>query len=139
MALKDIHNNVNGVVAFNTAAIVSDTTTNGNIIDMQDYQGIEFFLQSGTLTDGTYTPLIEHADQSNFSDGAAVDDSDLLGTEAEAAFTDADDNAVRRIGYVGAKRYVRLSIVSASISSGGTISATAVQGFPLIAKVANNS
>ena len=127
--MKDLHNNISPAVALDTTAIGSDTTTAGNIIDLQGFNSVEFVILSGTLTDGNYTPLIEDGDDSGLSDAAAVADAELLGTEAAAAFAAAsDDDAVKRIGYIGNKRYVRLSIVSASTSSGGTLSAIAVRG-----------
>ena len=125
--MRDLHNNIKAEVALDTTSISSDTTTAGNIIDMQGFGSVEFVMQSGTLTDGTYTPLIEEGDASNLSDAAAVADSDLLGTEAAAAFASTDDNAVNKIGYIGNKRYVRLSIVSASTTTGGTLSAVSVK------------
>ena len=125
--MRDLHNNVKVEVALNTSAISTDTTTNGNIIDMQGFGAIEFIIQSGTLTDGAYTPLIEEDDAADLATATAVADSDLLGTEAAAAFALADDDAVTKIGYIGNKRYVRLSIVSASTSTGGTLSAVSVK------------
>ena len=130
MAQTDLHNNVKAIRAISPAAITSDTTTAGQIIDMQGFDSLEFIIASGTLTDGTYTPLVEHGDASNLSDAAAVADDYLLGTEEGAAFAATDDNEVHKIGYVGDKRYVRLSLVSASTSSGGTLSAVAVLGHP---------
>lgn len=126
--MKDLHNNIKTEVAFNTAAISSDTTTAGNIIDLQGFESAEFAILAGTLTDGTYTPLLEEGDASDLSDAAAVADADLLGTEAAAALAATDDNTVTKLGYIGSKRYVRLSIVSASTTSGGTVSALVVKG-----------
>ena len=126
--MQSIHHNISPAVAFNTAAIGTSTTTAGIVIDRQGYEGVEFVIQSGTLTDGTYTPLVEHGDLVGLGDAVAVADAELLGTEAAAAFVAADDNAVQRVGYVGGKRYVRLSIVSAGVSTGGTISAVALRG-----------
>jgi hypothetical protein len=125
--MRDLHNNIKVEVALDTAAISSDTTTNGNIIDMQGFGSVEFVIQSGTLTDGTYTPLIEEGDVSNLSDASAVADSDLLGTEANASFAATDDNAVNKVGYIGNKRYVRLSIISSGTTSGGTVSGISVK------------
>lgn len=138
MATRDIYNNLNDLVAFNTQSITTNTTTAGVIIDTQGCNSLLFVIQSGTLTDGTYTPLIEYGDDSGLSDAAAVPDDQLNGTEAGAAFADTDDNATKSIGYVGDKRYVRLSIVSASTTSvgGGTLSAVALRGTPTIAPVA---
>lgn len=131
---QDLHSNVKQSMALDVQAISTDTTTAGNIIDMKGFDSLEFLIFSGTLTDGSYTPLIEHGDDSGLSDAAAVDDAELLpsgtGQEATAAFADTDDDTAKRIGYRGEKRYVRLSLVSASTTSGGTLGAVALQGHP---------
>ena len=108
--------------------ISSSTTTNGVIIDTQGYNALTYLLNVGARTDGTYTPLVRHGDAADLSDVADVDDSDLVGTEANAAINTA--NTVKKIGYVGNKRYVRLSVVSTSVTSGATVGATAVLGRP---------
>lgn len=133
--MRDLHHNIGPVVALDTTAISSDITTQGNIVDLQGYGAVEFLIQSGTLTDGTYTPLLEEGDASDLSDASAVADANLLGTEATAAFAATEDDTVKRLGYCGSKRYVRLSIVSTSTSSGGTLSALAVRGRPANAPV----
>ena len=130
---KELFSTVSASVAFNNQAISTDTTTNGNIIDTRGYESILFVMQSATLTDGTYTPLIQEGDDSGLSDAAAVADADLTDTEADQAFAATDDNATKKIAYVGSKRYVRLNIVSASTSSGGTLGAVAILGHPLSA------
>ena len=131
MAKRELKSTTTQVVALNTTAISSDTTTNGVILDTAGYESILFVIQSGTLADGTYTPLIQEGDDSGLSDAAAVADTDLTNTEASVAFAATDDNTSKSIAYVGDKRYVRLNIVSASTSSGGTLSAVAVKGNPL--------
>lgn len=122
--MRDTKNNVKVLNALDIQAISSDTTTNGDWIDLQGHGSCTFDIQSGTLTDGTYTPLVQDADASDQSDAAAVADVNLIGTEASAAFDADDDNTVKTIGYAGVKRYVRLSLVSASTTSGGTLGAT---------------
>ncbi len=117
--MRDLHNNVSPAVALDPAAITTDTTTDGNAIDLQGFESCEFIAYSGTVTDGTYTPVIEESDTGAFAgEENAVADAVLLGTEAAAAFASADDNAVKRIGYVGGKRYVRFTVVSASTTTG---------------------
>ena len=140
MAKKDLKNSILEKVALNIQAISSDTTTDGAAIDTKGYQSVTFVLQSATLTDGTYTPVIEESDTGDFSgEENAVADADLLGTEAAAAFAAADDNEVRRIGYVGNKRYVRLTLVSTSTSTGGTLGAVAILGHPEVQETPVNS
>jgi len=126
---QDLYNEIKQINALDIQTIASNTTTAGDIIDTAGYSSLTFVFQTGTLTDGDYTVLIQDGDDSGLSDAAAVADTELLGTEAGASFTaDGDDNKTSKIGYVGVKRYVRLSIVSTSTSSGAVVGAIAILG-----------
>ena len=133
--MRDLHHNLSFAPAINPAAIASNTATHGVIIDTKGFDSLEFVIQSGTLTDGTYTPSLIEGDDPTLSDGAAVTAGDLLGTVAGATFAATDDNKVKKIGYRGNKRYVRLTITSAGVTTGGTLGAVAVQGHPRSAPV----
>jgi hypothetical protein len=133
---KDIHNNVKASRVLGPVSITSSTTTVGQIIDMKAFGALEFIIAAGSLNAGSFTPKIEHSDNSDLSGGVDVPAAELIGTIAEATFADTDDNAVKKIGYRGIKRYVRLSIVSAGASGANLIGAVAVQGLPEIAAVA---
>lgn len=106
------------------AAVTDNTAYVGQVIDHQGYDGATYIILNGTDTDAdaTFTVLLEESD-TNFS-GAAVGDDDMvsqtLGTapETAASFTFTHDNEVRSIGYVGAKRYTRLTITPALNDSG---------------------
>lgn len=139
MPIKEIYNNLYPAVAFNVQAITTDTTTNGNIIDTADYEdGVLFAMVSGTLTDGTYTPLLEESASSTFATSNVIADANIVpvavsgtlyetGQEAALAFAATEDDTVKTVGVIGTKRYVRLSFVSASTSSGGTIGAVVLK------------
>ena len=126
------------LIALNIQSIATNTTTVGNVIDRQGYQSAVLALLSGTITDGTYTPLLEES--SDNSTYTAVADADLLpagtGQEAAIALILTDDNVIEKIGYRGNKRYLRLSIVSAGTTTGGTIGAVAILGDPNLAPIA---
>ena len=129
MSSRDMHNIIKPLVALKIAAISSNTTTVGEIIDTQNFESLEFVFQTGTTTDGDYVVLIEDGDDSGLSDAADVVDDALLGTETLASFTaDTDDDKTSKIGYIGAKRFVRLSIVSTNVTTGGTFGAIAILG-----------
>jgi len=129
--MKDQKSDLKTVVALTPrAAIASDTTTAGAIIDRKGFESVTFSIISGVLTDGAYAVLIEEGDAANLSDAAAVADADLIGTEAAAGFALADDATAKTIGYIGVKRYVRLSVVTTATTSGGFIAATAILGNP---------
>lgn len=135
--MKDMKNNIKVSNALNIQAIASNTTIAGAIIDTKGFDSLTLVFQTGTITDGDYTLLIEEGNSATLTDAAAVADADLLGTEALASFSaDTDDNKVSKIGYRGNKRYVRLSVVSTSVTTGGTVGATAIQGHPQFAPVA---
>ena len=137
MAQHDIHNEIYPTVALNTAAISSNITTIGtNIIDTQGFGALEFVQQVGARTDGTFTIALEHGDAANLSDAAAPDASDLLGTLAATAISTA--NTVKRIGYVGNKRYVRANVVSTSVTTGATVGVLAIRGRPTLAPATSN-
>lgn len=103
------------------AARTDNTAIVSQVVDLAGYNGLVFAINIGANTDtnATFAVLVEHGDQANLSDAAAVPDAHLSGTEALAGFTAADDdNKVRKIGYVGPKRYVRLTITPAGNDAG---------------------
>jgi len=138
--MRDMYNNIKQLNALDIQAISTNTTTAGEIIDTQGFDSLTFIFQTGTITDGDYTVLIEEGNESDLSDAAAVSDGDLLGTEAGASFTaDTDDNKTSRIGYRGNKRYVRLNVVSANTTSGATVGAIAILGHPRVVPTGNQA
>lgn len=123
----DLHNEATSRVGLVIGAITTNTTTSGAIIDTAHYESLEFYIQSATLTDGTYTAQIWHGNDSGLSDAVQLTGEEVLGS---AVFALTDDNKTKRIGYVGKKRYVQLRILSAAVTTGGTLGAVAVLGTP---------
>lgn len=106
--------------ALNIQAITANSTVAGNSIDTKGFESLTFLYEVGARTDGTFTVLIQDSDDdSTFTD---VVDTFLIGTES--AINTA--NTIKKIGYVGKKRYVKLSFVASAITSGATVSATAI-------------
>lgn len=117
---KDFFNNIHPIRALSPVASAADNTPLvSQIIDRLAAKSITFLIATGALpdADATFTVLVEHGDAANLSDAAAVPDSELLGTEVLASFTFADDDKTRKIGYIGNKRYVRLTITPAANAS----------------------
>lgn len=142
MASRDLHSNIHPVPLIAPAAARTDNTAIVSaIIDTQGYEACEFILNIGTNTDtnATFAVLVEDGDESDLSDNAAVADAQLLGTEAEAAFTAADDDgSCRKIGYLGGKRYVRVTVTPSGNDSGNIfVSGVAVLGHPRNAPTSN--
>ncbi len=118
---KDLHNQVSVGVAIALTAVANGEDVVGAVIDRQGSEGLEIIFQVGEYTDGSVTPLIEESD--NNSDYTAVADANLTNTEASAALSAA---GVSSIGYVGFKRYVRATAVTAAAST-LSVGATAIK------------
>lgn len=136
---KDLHNNIHVKRAISPVSVADTTALVSEIIDRQGYGAVEFVIATGSIADAdaTFTVLVEDGDNSSLTDNAAVADAQLLGTEALAAFQYDDDNEVRKIGYIGDKRYVRLTITPVGNASAALISAVAVLGSPSLSPTAN--
>ena len=123
MASRDLKNDIKILKALNIAAISTNTTTVGEEIDTQGYESVTFEIITGARTDGTVTPLIQETDTSGSYSGS-VDDDNLVGLEADAAISVLHSRS--RIGYIGTKRYVKLSLVSTSVTTGLTAGASVI-------------
>ena len=115
MKRSDMHHDTKQTVAMTQQAIGTDTTTVGEIIDTAGFEGLELLLLAGTITDGAYATLLEEGDDAALADAATVDAEETLGA---ADFALAEDDTAKRLGYIGNKRYVRLSIVSTAVTTG---------------------
>lgn len=129
--MRDLHNNIHPTGA--AVVTVSDTTAVVSpIVDLQGFDSLEFLIGAGTLADvdATFVVLVEEGDDSGLSDNSAVADADLLGTEALAAFTFAEDGEARKIGYNGSKRYARCTVTPVANSGSAPIAIIPVLGHP---------
>jgi len=105
----------------------------GSIIDRKGYESLTYGIVTGTLSDAnaTYAALLEESDASNMDGANEVADADLIGTETAAGFDFGDDGETRKLGYIGSKRYTRLTITPTGADSGNSpITAIAVLGNP---------
>jgi len=121
MALRDFDKNMAAVFAeapaLNTNA---DTAIISAIIDCANLQGCTFVGILGTLTDVnvTYAVTMEQGDDSGLSDtaAAATVGKDITRTLPSGTF--ADDLSTFQIGYIGPKRYCRLTLTPTGNNSG---------------------
>lgn len=129
MPVKDNRSNFEAKLV-QTDIISTDTTTDGASLDTSNFDGgITFVLLATAYTDGTYTPIIEESATGAFTgEETAVADANLVGTEAGAAISAAvtEGTVLNTVGIVGTKKFVRMTILSASTSSGATISTIVV-------------
>lgn len=132
MASKDLHNRLHFVpLIVPIAARTDNTPIVSAIIDTAGYESVEFALVTGTNTDtnATFAVTVDEGDNSGLSDAVAVTNSKLIGTLADAGFVFSDDNECRKLGYIGNRRYVRLTVTPSGNDSGNIfISGVAVLG-----------
>jgi hypothetical protein len=135
--MKDLHNKVHCVPLITPVAARTDNTAIVSaIIDRRGFESVELVLVTGANTDvnATFAVLVEDSDDSGMSGNTAVADAELLGTEAGASFTFADDGECRKIGYVGAKRYVRMTVTPTGNDSGNIF----IAGVAILGDAANS-
>ena len=123
--MRDIKNNLDGVSSIDPASVTA--TTNGSGVDLRDYDGAMVVFQAGTADTGsgneTYSPSVEESDDNaSFS---AVAASDL-----EGSLSNMTANSVQRVGYKGAKRYLRAVLTLGGITPSIDASALVVRGLP---------
>ena len=116
--------------AISPVSVADNTAAVSQVIDRQGFTALMFAIALGAIADAdtTMAVLVEHADISDMTGAVAVPDAELNGTEAAAGFQFDDDNETRKIGYVGNKRYVRLTITPATNASAALIAAVALLG-----------
>lgn len=119
--MRDLHNNILVSRGLSPAVAGTDNTAYvSQIIDTANFDATEFLILVGTNTDAdaTFTTLVEDGDTATLTDNAAVADAYLLGTEVAASFDFSHDNQTRKIGYIGPKRYARVTITPANNAAG---------------------
>lgn len=131
--MRDLHNNIDVRPAINPydhATGDAVVTTEG--VDLQGYDSVELVLSYGSIadSDATFATVLYEADESDFTDEAAVADVDLLGTEALATPLFSDDNEVFKLGYTGNCRYIRAKITPSGNTGAILMSGVWVLGHP---------
>lgn len=130
--MKDLASNIKCSLAEPpVAAVTNDTPFVSAILDTAGFGSAVFVGIFGAIADAdaTFTVLVEDGNVSNLSDNAAVADEHLVGVEA-MSLDFADDNKVFKIGYVGPKRYVRVTITPANNTGNIFFAGVWIQGHP---------
>lgn len=131
MASRDIVHNVGVVQAIAPAAADSgNTAIVGAIVDTAGFESVALVLNIGALgTDAaTFATTLEHGDDPALADTSAPATTDLVGSLSDVAFTGTDDNKTKKIGYIGSKRYLRMTVTPSGNAAAAYISAVAVLG-----------
>lgn len=127
--MRDLANSLTVRRAISPAAAVTDNTPLvSQIVDLAGFSKALFAIAIGNLADAdaTFAVTVDHGDVANLSDAAAVPAAKLTGTLVAASFASNHDDQVREIGYVGGKRYVRLTITPSNNTGAAFVSAVAI-------------
>ena len=151
MSMKDIYSYIAPVNALVPQTItVGGGAKNTGDVDLQGCNAVRVDIPAGasgdTLAVGVHhVVMVQHADDNGSGSAgsyAAVAAKDVIGVTPDGSGNVIDFNApamastVQSFGYVGNKRYVRLTLTPAGATSGGVFSAVAVKGHPASAPVA---
>lgn len=149
--MKDLHSNIDVVAAFYPVLILDSTVPDAAEIDLQGYNSAEIEVSIGVKSadTGTVTFTVTHADDDG--DGSAdsyanVDEDDMLGVTPSSGViltVDLDGDAadetsiIKRFGYVGGKRFIKITVAEVGSNSNGVImGCNVIKGHPLDAPVA---
>lgn len=139
----DTLHNIGFAEAIAPVVVANNTVQTGNWIDRSGFNSLTFAIQTGAIaTEGaTFAVTMQEADESDFSDAAVVADADCISMESgvaaqtAASFTGANAQSVFKIGYIGMKRYVQLTITPASNTGNAALAAVACLGHSAIRPV----
>ena len=124
----DLHNSILQKISFPLGTVAMNETIAGEIIDTHGFESVEFIVTSRTLTDGDYAFFIEDGSASNLSDAELVPGELVLG--GPMTYDSTEDATSKRVGAVSKKRYVRISVTSTNVTSGGSFSGIGILGNP---------
>jgi hypothetical protein len=136
--MRDMMNQIHLKPAFAPKAAVTDNTAQvSTSCETTGYGSVTLAMITGTLSDAdaTFAVLIE--DSPDDSTYAAVDDKYLVGTEALAGFTFADDGECRKIGYTGNEKWVRATVTPSANTGNLFLAGVWVCGHPSRQPTAN--
>jgi hypothetical protein len=137
--MKDLMNNVHLARAISPVSVSDNTAQASQWVDRRGYDSLFFAIALGSIADAdvTFAVTMDESDASDGSGSNSVAAVDILGTTTLAGFQFDDDNEPRKVGYLGIKRYVRMTITPTGNASAALLSAVAVLGHPALAPTAN--
>jgi hypothetical protein len=135
--MKDNTTNVVLKRVISPVSVADNTAQVGQIIDRQGFDSVTYGILTGSLADvdATFTVLLEESNDPAMSGAVPVADADMISQgaglpEADASFTFAADDQVRKLGYIGNRRYTRLTITPGANASAAVLAAFAMLSNP---------
>ena len=136
--MKDLYNHIEFVQAIKPVLVLDNTVPAAATVDLAGFNSAVIELSVGlkSADTGTITLKAEHSDTTSFAAVAAADMQGVTPAEGVIYTIDADsDDSTSRIvkfGYVGGKRYLKLTIAEVGANANGVIlGVTVVKGHGL--------
>ena len=136
--MKDLYNHIEFVQAIKPVLVKDNTVPTAATVDLAGFNSAVIELSVGlkSADAGTITLKAEHSDTTSFANVAAADMQGVTPAEGVIYTIDADsDDYTSRIvkfGYVGGKRYLKLTIAEVGTNTNGVIlGVTVVKGHGL--------
>ena len=136
--MKDLYNHIEFVQAIKPVLVLDNTVPAAATVDLAGFNSAVIELSVGlkSADAGTITLKAEHSDATSFAAVAAADMQGVTPAEGVIYTIDADsDDSTSRIvkfGYVGGKRYLKLTIAEVGGNASGVIlGVTVVKGHGL--------
>ena len=138
MTMRDLHNNITSIRAVRPQTITSSNLV-GAGIDLKGFNSAEIVVEFGDIDEMGGSPVgaakvdtqLEHSDDDvTYADVALADvigPASVGGGIVSSVTTDADPVEV---GYVGEKRYIRVTLKPTGLTNGGPITALVIKGHP---------
>jgi len=145
MTMRDLHNNVAPVQALPAQTINQGTgALNTGAVDLGGFGGAQVVVHYGEITEMGASPIggaqvsikLEHADDNGsgapgaFADATAVDVTGVTAVSAGVVATATSDLVPTSFGYVGDKRYVRVTLTPTGLTAGGPVGVIVNKGHP---------
>lgn len=118
---------------------VNNTPVVGAIIDRIGYESLTYLIQTGAMVTGgaTYKITMEEGNDPALADTSLVVAGVGLIGDLTPSFAGAAQNSVFKVGYVGGKRYNRITITPTGNAAATNFSAVAVLDNPAVAPTPN--
>lgn len=125
----DMHNTTKFSRALSPVSVGDNTAQVSQILDTAGFSKNEIAILTGSLADAdaTFAVTLDEGNAANLSDASAVAAPDLVGNYAAASFVFSDDDKTFKLGYKGAKRYIRATITPANNTGAALLAAVWMQ------------
>ncbi len=129
MTIRDLVSGLGPSTSINAQAVTA--TLNGTGVDLRGFDSAMVLIDAGLAggTSPSFTVVVQESDDD--ATYTAVAAGDLQGGGQLTAITTANDQAIYKRGYIGAKRYLRVAVTAVSGTSPTLpLSASIVRGHP---------